>query len=491
MDFKNLSLLELTDLVKTWKTTSEEIYTYFLDRTKKYNEQYNIFNTLPVEYSVLSSQSSVNSTNHQSSITNLHLPIAVKDAFCETWVRTTSSSKMLEDFVPPYESTVTARMKNAGFLSFGKTNMDEFALGWSGENSAYGPTRNPWDPTRIPGGTSSWSAAAVALGLVPAALGTDTGGSIRQPASMCGVVGWKPGYGRNSRYGVIAAASSLDTPGYLTKTVRDAALLYEITAGVDPMDMTTLTESVEIDPSIWERRDLEGVKIGIPREYFIEGLDAGVKREIESAIEILKSLWAEIISLSLPHTEYGVSAYYIINPAEVASNLARYDGIRYGHRAEWVHDIAQNRVEWLGAEPERRSMVGSYVLSSGFYDAYYGKASSVRELIRQDFSEAFAQVDVIVTPTAPTVAWKIGEKWDDPLALYLEDVFTVPASLAGIPGLVVPVGFASPKDDPSIELPVGLQILGPILEEEKCLMVGHVLEWALKSKINGRRPQGF
>ncbi len=479
MEFKNLSLIELSELVKTWKTTSEEIYTYFLERTRQYNEEYNIFNTLPPDIP----------TFQHSNIPTFHLPIAVKDAFCEIGVRTTSSSKMLEDFVPPYESTVTARMKDAGFVAFGKTNMDEFALGWSGENSAYGPTRNPWDPTRIPWGTSSGSAAAVALGLVPAALGTDTGGSIRQPASMCGVVGWKPWYGRNSRYGVIAAASSLDTPGYLTRTVRDAALLYEITAWVDPMDMTTLTEEVTIDANIWNRKDLKGVKIGIPREYFIEGLEAGVKREIESAIETLKSLWAEIIEISLPHTEYGVSAYYIINPAEVASNLARYDGIRYGHRAEWVHDIAQNRVEWLGAEPQRRSMVGSYVLSSGFYDAYYGKASSVRELIRQDFAQAFTQVDVIVTPTTPTVAWKIGEKWDDPLALYLEDVFTVPASLAGIPGLVVPVGFASPKDDDSIELPVGLQILGPVLGEQQCLMVGHVLEYALKEKIGSKKPK--
>ncbi len=500
MDFKNLSLLELADLVKTWKTTSEEIYTYFLDRTKKYNEQYNIFNTLPEEYTVVNSRHVDRgdilpwSTEQDfSPVRNdgTHLPIAVKDAFCEVWVRTTSSSKMLEDFVPPYESTVTARMKNAGFVSFGKTNMDEFALGWSGENSAFGATRNPWDPTRIPGGTSSGSAAAVALGLVPAGLGTDTGGSIRQPASMCGVVGWKPGYGRNSRYGVIAAASSLDTPGYLTKTVRDAAHLYEITAGRDEHDATSLSESVVLDPHIWERKDLRWVKIGIPREYFIEGIDPSVRLTIDASVEQLRILGAEIIDISLPHTSYGISAYYIINPAEVASNLARYDGIRYGYVAPGPHNISQNRTEWLGSEAERRSLVGSFVLSSGFYDAYYGKATRVRELIRQDFAQAFTLVDVIVTPTAPTVAWKIGEKGDDPLALYLEDVFTVPASLAGIPGLVVPVGFASPKDDDSIELPVGLQILGPVLGEEQCLMVGHVLEQTIKGKIDAKRPKDF
>lgn len=484
MDFKNFSLIELSDLISTGKATREEIYAYYLDRTKQYDEILNAFNTLP-EPSLPPTFGHHSRWEGQGN----WLPIAVKDAFCEKWIRTTSSSKMLEDFIPSYESTVTDRLKHAGFVAFGKTNMDEFALGGSGENSAFGPTSNPWDPTRIPGGTSSGSAAAVAAWLVPAALGTDTGGSIRQPASMCGVVGWKPWYGRNSRYGVIAAASSLDCPGYLTRTVRDAALLYEITAGQDPLDATSLTAPVSVDPAIWERQDLTWVRVGIPKEYFIDGLDAGVRREIESAIDTLRSLWAEIIDISLPHTSYGISAYYIINPAEVASNLARYDGIRYGHKAEWAHDIAQNRVEWLGPEPQRRSLVGSYVLSSGFYDAYYQKASRVRELIREDFRRAYEQVDVIVAPTAPTVAWKIGEKWDDPLALYLEDVFTVPASLAGLPGLVIPVGYASPKDDASIDLPVGLQILGPVLGEEKCLMVGHILEWAMKDKVNAKKPK--
>ncbi len=481
MDFKNLSLIELSDLIASWKASPKEIYTYFFDRTQKYNETLNAFNTLPWE----------DYLGEEGDSSLMHLPIAVKDAFCEKGIRTTSSSKMLENFVPPYESTVTERMKQAGFLAFGKTNMDEFALGWSGENSAFGATKNPWDPTRIPWGTSSGSAAAVAAGLVPAALGTDTGGSIRQPASMCGVVWFKPGYGRNSRYWVIAAASSLDSPGYLTKTVRDAALLYEVTAWYDAHDATSLQEEVVLDPKIWERKTLEWVKIGIPKEYFIDGIESWVRKEIDRAIEQARKLWAEIIDISLPHTSYGISAYYIINPAEVASNLARYDGIRYGHKAEWGFDISQNRSEWLGPEAQRRSLVWSYVLSSGFYDAYYKKASSVRELIRHDFHEAFKKVDVILTPTAPTVAWKIGQKWDDPLALYLEDVFTVPASLAGIPGLTIPVGYASPKDDEAIDLPVGLQILGPVLWEEKCLMVGHVLEMAFKEKVQAKKPKIF
>lgn len=474
MNFENLSLLELDELVKSGKATSQEIYEYFLNRTKQLNSELNAFNTLPSETLPMSG-----------------LPIAVKDIFCEIGIRTTAASKMLEDFVPPYESTVTERMKKGGYVSFGKTNMDEFAMGGSGENSAFGPAKNPWDTTRIPGGSSSGSAVAVAAGLVPAALGTDTGGSIRQPASMCGIVGFKPGYGRNSRYGVMAMSSSLDCPGYFTRTVRDAGMLYEVTAGHDAHDATSLPDSVKLDPTIWEKKNLEGLRVGVPKEYFIDGIDTGVQKEIESAIDSLRELGATIVPISLPHTEYGISVYYIICPAEVASNMARYDGVRYGHKAEGAHDIRNNRSEGLGNEVKRRSMVGSFVLSSGFYDAYYKRASSVRELIRQDFATAFEQVDIIVTPTAPSVAWKIGEKANDPLKMYLSDVFTIPASLAGLPGLVVPVGYAVPEDDANIELPVGMQILGPVLAEEKCLMVGHVLEQKLKTKIGAKKPMVY
>lgn len=475
MDFKNLSLIELSELIKKGKTTSQEIYTYYLNRIKQYNIELNAFNTIPIDDFSIGWEMS--------------LPIAVKDIFCEKGIRTTASSKMLKNFVPPYESTVTQRMKSAGFVSFGKTNMDEFAMGGSGENSAFGPAYNPWDPTRIPGGSSSGSAVAVASGLAPAALWTDTGGSIRQPASMCGIVGFKPGYGRNSRYGVMAMASSLDCPGYFTRTVRDAGFLYEVTAWYDPKDATSLSDSVLLDPRIWDRKDFQGIKVGIPKEYFIDGIDPGVRRTIDAAIAKIRNLGAEIIEISLPHTEYGVPVYYTVCPAEVASNLARFDGIRYGELAGNGGDIVTNRSEWLGDEIQRRSLVGSYVLSSGFYDAYYKKATAVRELIRQDFAQAFAQVDVIVTPTAPTVAWKIGTKWADPLELYLEDIFTIPASLAGIPGLTVPVGFTSPKDDASIELPVGMQILGPVLGEEKVLMVGNIIEQAMKEIIENKKPK--
>lgn len=485
MEYKNLSLIELSDLIKNGQITHEEIFIYFLERTKKYNAELNAFITLPKQSHPQISQWAT----HPDICAGL--PIAVKDLFCERGIRTTAWSKMLENFVPPYESTVSERMKQAGFVSFGKTNLDEFAMGWSGENSAFGPAKNPWDITRVPGGSSSWSAVAVAAWLVPAALGTDTGGSIRQPASMCGIVGFKPWYGRNSRYGVMAMASSLDCPGYFTRTVRDAWLLYEVTAGYDAHDATSLSEPTQLDASIWSATDLRGIKIGIPKEYFVDGLADGVRKEIESAIEKLQELWAERVDISLPHTQYGVSAYYIICPAEVASNLARYDGIRYGHISHEGHDITKNRTEWLGPEVQRRSLIGSYVLSSGFYDAYYRRATAVRELIRQDFAQAYEHVDVIITPTAPTVSWKIGEKWDNPLALYLEDVFTIPASLAWLPWLVVPIWFAPPEDDPSLELPVGLQILWPVLWEEKCLMVGHVLEKAIREKIQNKKPKIF
>lgn len=481
MDFKNLSLIELDELVKSGKTTYDEIYAYFLNRTRQYNGELNAFITLPLEYSV-------GTKNPEPGIKN-HLPIAVKDIFCEIGIRTTAASRMLENFIPPYESTVTGRMKDAGYVSFGKTNMDEFAMGGSGENSAFGPAKNPWDPTRIPGGSSSGSAVAVAAGLTPAALGTDTGGSIRQPASMCGIVGFKPGYGRNSRYGVMAMASSLDSPGYFTRTVRDAGMLYMTTAGHDEHDATSLDAPVSLDASIWERGDLKWLKVGIPREYFIDGIEPGVLAAIDNSVAKIRELWAEVIEVSLPHTEHGVAVYYTICPAEVASNLARFDGIRYGSIADAGGDITENRSAGLGNEVQRRSLVGSFVLSSGFYDAYYKKASAVRELIRDDFKKAFEQVDVIVTPTAPTVAWKIGAKGDDPLALYLEDVFTIPASLAGIPGLVVPVGYASPKDDVSVDLPVGLQILGPVLGEEKCLLVGHVMEQAMRDVVESKKPK--
>ena len=469
MDFSHLSLRDLIAGIHGKKYTSEEVAKYFLWKIHEKNETLNAFLTVNPDSDI-----------GDASLPLAGVPIAVKDVFSEIGKRTSAGSKMLEHFIPPYEATVVERLRKAGMYSIGKTNMDEFAMGGSGENSAYGPAKNPHDMTRIPWGSSSGSAVAVAAGLAPAALGTDTGGSIRQPASMCGVVGFKPSYGRNSRYWVIAMASSLDCPGTFTKTVRDAGMLYEIMAGYDPLDATSLTEDHRLDPKIWEKKDLRGIRIWVPREYFIEGIDPWVRDTIHASIETLRSLGAEIVDISLPHTEYGLAVYYIICPAEVSTNMARYDGIRFWYAKNDPYDRDLTRVEWFGDEVKRRIMIGSFVLSSGFYDAYYKKATNVRELIRRDFYSAFERVDAIVTPTAPSVAWKIGEKVDDAMKMYLSDIFTIPASLAGLPWLVVPVWTASPSDDPDIALPVWLQILAPRLGEETCLMIGHVLENALK-----------
>ena len=480
MEFKNMSLKEIIAEIKSGKTTQQEVYEYFLDRIKALDPKIEAFNLV----------------SHTREDQDIHsplsgVPIGVKDVFSETGRATTAASKMLANYAPPYDATIISCLREAGFSSIGKLNMDEFAMGGSGENSAVRITKNPWDTDRIPGGSSSGSAAAVAAGMVPAALGTDTGGSIRQPASMCGVVGFKPTYGRNSRKGVIAMASSLDTPGTFTKTVEDAAFLYEIMAGYDPGDSTSLREPTAINPAIWERKDLKGMKIGIPKEYFIDGIEKGVRKEIDTAIAKLRELGAEIREITLPHTEYGLAVYYIIMPAEVSTNLARYDGIRFGHTHGGGADISMSRSEGFGKESQRRIMLGSFVLSSGFYDAYYRRASLVRELIKDDFRKAFEEVDVIVTPTAPSVAWKIGEKTDDPLKMYLSDIFTVNGSLAGLPGLSLPIGYSLPEDGGTTELPVGLQILGPELGEEKVFETAHVLEQAMKAYTGSKKPALF
>jgi aspartyl-tRNA(Asn)/glutamyl-tRNA(Gln) amidotransferase subunit A len=418
------------------------------------------------------------------------IPLGIKEVFAQSGVRTSAGSKMIEHFAPPYNATLIERLKQAGMSSAGTCNMDEFAMGSSGENCAFGPAHNPWALDRVPGGSSSGSAVAVAAGLVPASLGTDTGGSVRTPASLCGIVGFKPTYGRNSRYGVIAMASSLDCPGTFTRDIRDAAMLYEITAGVDPLDSTSLADPVSINPAIWDRKDLKGIRVGVPSSYFTEGLDHGVERVIRSSIETMRSLGAEIIDIELPNSHYGLAVYYIIMAAEASTNLARYDGIRFGHTSAAPENIARNRSEGFGPEPTRRIMLGSFVLSSGFYDAYYKRAALVRELIRDDFKKAFEQVDVIVGPVLPTVAWKIGEKVNDPLKMYLADVYTVPPSLAGIPGLSLPVGFAAPEDGSgdTIELPVGLHMLAAHLSEERLFEVAHVLEQALAPKLKNKIP---
>jgi aspartyl-tRNA(Asn)/glutamyl-tRNA(Gln) amidotransferase subunit A len=399
------------------------------------------------------------------------VPLAVKDLFCTKGVPSQSGSKILEGYLPPYTATAVDRLQRAGASLLGKTNQDEFAMGSSNENSAFGPVRNPWDRSRVPGGSSGGSAAAVAAGLAPWALGTDTGGSIRQPAALCGIVGMKPTYGAVSRYGMIAFASSLDQAGPLTRDVRDAALLLKEMVGQDPCDATSLQLPQPIALPNAER--LDGVRIGVPGELSGEGIEAGVLESFRAALETAVSLGAEIREIALPHAPHALAAYYVLAPAEASSNLARFDGVRYGLRAPDARDLldmyTRTRHDGFGPEVKRRVMLGTYALSSGYYDAYYGRAQRVRTKIAEDFSKAFAELDLIATPTAPTIAFALGEKTGDPLAMYLNDYCTVPMSLAGIPAISIPCGLSD-------GLPVGLQLAGPAFSENKLLDAAHALE---------------
>jgi aspartyl-tRNA(Asn)/glutamyl-tRNA(Gln) amidotransferase subunit A len=405
------------------------------------------------------------------------LPIAVKDVLTVENMPCTAGSKILEGFVPPYTATSVKKLQEAGAILIGKTNTDEFAMGSSTENSAYGRTNNPWDVSRVPGGSSGGSAAAVAARLVPAALGTDTGGSVRQPASFCGITGLKTTYGRVSRYGLIAFGSSLDTVGVLAQTAEDAALVFAVMAGRDPLDATSVDVAVpEINLAGAEGRpSLQGLRVGVPKEYFIEGMQVEVQEKTRQAIGQMKSLGAEIVEVSLPHTGYALPVYYILAPAEASANLARFDGVRYGPRgaADSMWDVYfKTRGEKFGEEATRRIMIGTYALSVGYYDAYYGQAQKVRTLIARDFEAAFSSVDVIAAPTTPTTAFVAGAHADDPLAMYLEDVFTLPANLAGIPGISFPVGFDSQG------LPIGMQLLGPRFREDVILRAAHAYQQA-------------
>jgi aspartyl-tRNA(Asn)/glutamyl-tRNA(Gln) amidotransferase subunit A len=404
------------------------------------------------------------------------VPIVLKDCITTKGVPTTAGSKILEGYVPVYDSTVAARCAAAGLPLLGKSNMDEFAMGSSTENSAFGPSRNPWDLERVPGGSSGGSAAAVAGGLAPWALGTDTGGSIKQPAALCGLVGLRPTYGTVSRHGIIAFASSLDQVGPLAKTVRDCALLYSIIAGRDPWDSTTveLPAPVELPTAV----DLRGVRVGVPIEMLeAEGVEPGVRAAVERAVELAEELGADVGEATLPRSiDYGLACYYLIAPAEASSNLARYDGVRYGYRSpggsELTELYARTRWEGFGPEPKRRIMLGTYALSAGYYEAYYGQAQKVRTIIREEHAAAFERFDVLFSPTSPTVAFRIGAKARDPLAMYLSDVFTIPSCVAGLPGLNVPCGLSE-------GLPVGLQLIGPQFSENLLFRVGHALEAAL------------
>jgi aspartyl-tRNA(Asn)/glutamyl-tRNA(Gln) amidotransferase subunit A len=408
------------------------------------------------------------------------IPVAVKDIFCAEGVPTTAGSRILEGYRPPYTSTAVRRLREAGAGVLGKTNMDEFAMGSSNENSAYGPVLNPWDRGRVPGGSSGGSAAVVAGGLAPCAIGTDTGGSIRQPAALCGIVGMKPTYGAISRYGMIAFASSLDQCGPLTRDVTDAALLLAAMEGRDPCDSTSV--GIEGGVDLPRREDLDGLRFGVPTELSEDTVDAGVRSVFEQGLERIEALGGEIAEVSLPHAEHGISAYYVIAPAEASANLARYDGVRYGMRAAGDDDLVtmyeQTRAQGFGAEVKRRIMLGTYALSSGYYEAYYGQAQKVRTKIAEDFETAFADVDLVVSPTSPSVAFELGAKTDDPLAMYMNDFFTVPMPLAGIPAISIPAGLAEP-DGGGPRLPVGFQIAGPAFSEQRLLDAAFALETAI------------
>lgn len=472
-----LGISGIRELLVTGEACVSEVVQGFIDRIETLNPSLNAFITVLSEAGLAEAKRYDHGDKDLKTSPLAGIPLAVKDVLCVNGIRTTCGSRILENYEPPFDATVIDKLKQAGAILLGKTNMDEFAMGSSNENSAYGPVHNPWNLDHVPGGSSGGSAAAVAADLCAAALGTDTGGSIRQPASFCGVVGLKPTYGRVSRFGLVAFASSLDQIGPITKTVKDAAILLEAVAGHDPSDSTSVNRPVPCYPDYLDQ-PIEGLKLGIAKEYMIDGIDPEVRQAVDRAVLTCRSLGAEIVEVSLPHTEYGIAAYYIIAPAEASSNLARYDGVKYGFRSPDSKDLLdmyrRSRSTGFGAEVKRRIMLGTYSLSAGYYDAYYRKASQVRTLIRNDFLQAFQSCDAILAPVAPHPAFSIGEKAGDPLQMYLSDVFTLPASLAGIPGISVPCGVSSAG------LPIGLQILGSHFHEEKILQVAHQFEQAVQ-----------
>jgi aspartyl-tRNA(Asn)/glutamyl-tRNA(Gln) amidotransferase subunit A len=477
-----LTIREARRLLDSGDMSSEELTRTALDRIRTLDGELNTYVTVTEESALREArESDARRARGEEPLSPLDgIPVGIKDVLVTSGVRTTCGSRHLENYVPPFNGTAVARLRAAGAITLGKTNCDEFAMGSSTENSAWGPSRNPWDPTRVPGGSSGGSAAAVAAGMGLFTLGTDTGGSIRQPASLCGVTGLKPTYGRVSRYGLVAFASSLDQIGPFTHDAYDAALVLEAIAGHDPLDATSQKMGVPGYSEMLDRGEasLKGLRIGMPAEFWGEGLDAGVAMLVREAITKLEELGAELVEVSLPHTPYALATYYIIAPAEASSNLARYDGMKFGYRSpEAVNSIDSmlaTRDYGFGAEVKRRIMLGTYALSAGYYDAYYKKAQQVRTIIAREYEEAFKQVDVIAGPTAPTVAFPIGDKTEDPLAMYLNDVYTVPANLAGIPGISVPCGFLG-------KLPAGLQVLGKHMNEQTILRVAHayqsVTEW--------------
>lgn len=479
------TIAEITKGLKNKQFSSLEITETFLKRIQKHHPSLNAFVTILEETAKQEAKQADALIQKQEAGPLTGVPIAYKDIFCTQGIKTSCGSKMLDNFISPYDATVVEKLKQAGTVMVGKTNMDEFAMGSSNETSFYGPVKNPWDLERVPGGSSGGSAAAVCGRLVPAALGTDTGGSIRQPAALCGITGLKPTYGRVSRFGMIAFASSLDQAGVFAQTAEDCALLLQSMAGLDSKDSTSVDKEVP-DYTQNLNASLKGLKIGLPKEYFGEGLHPDIEKSVQEALKVYEKLGATIHDISLPNTGLSVPVYYVIAPAECSSNLSRYDGVRFGYRAKDPKNLEdlykRSRAEGFGAEVKRRILIGTYVLSAGYYDAYYIKAQQVRKLISFDYQEAFKKVDVILGPTSPTPAFKIGEKSSDPVSMYLCDIYTISVNLAGLPGISIPGGFVD-------KLPTGLQLISNFFEEAKLLNIAHqfqqVTDWHKKV------PEGF
>jgi len=482
---QNKSIAELAADLRLRRYSSVELTRHYLERIERLDARFNSYITVDAEGALAAAERADEALRRDEAGPLTGIPIAHKDIFCTAGLRTTCASRMLENFTAPYDATVVERLAAAGAVVLGKTNMDEFAMGSSNETSHFGPVRNPWDETRVPGGSSGGSAAAVAARLCAAATGTDTGGSIRQPAAFCGITGIKPTYGRCSRWGMIAFASSLDQAGVMARSAADAACLLDEMAGFDRRDSTSADVPVpDYVDSLDD--DLHGLRIGLPKEYFGEGLDPGVARSVEAAIREYEQLGATIKEISLPNSPLSVPVYYVVAPAECSSNLARFDGVRYGHRCEnpaSLEDLyTRSRAEGFGAEVRRRIMIGTYVLSAGYYDAYYLKAQKIRQLIAQDFRRAFEEVDVILGPTSPTTAFPLGAKLDDPVAMYLNDIYTIATNLAGLPGMSIPI-------EPVAGLPVGLQLIGNYFQEARLLNVAHRFQHA--THWHQAAPAGF
>ena len=475
-----LTIKQMSQKLHAGEFTSVQLTQYYLDRISKFDPELNAYVTVTPELAISMAKEADQRIAQGNADLLTGIPVAHKDIFCTDGVKTSCSSKMLDNFIAPYDAHVVTQLKNMGMPILGKTNMDEFAMGSSSESSYYGPTKNPWDHKAVPGGSSGGAAAVIAAGLAPMATGTDTGGSIRQPASFCGITGIKPTYGSVSRFGIIAYASSFDQAGPMTRSAEDSAWMLTAMAGFDERDSTSLQRDA-VDYSAELNNPLKGLKVGVPAEYFGEGLDPEVEKLVRAAIAEVEKQGAQIVEVHLPNKDLAVPSYYVLAPAEASSNLSRYDGVRFGHRCDNPKNLQdlyeRSRAEGFGAEVKRRIMVGAYALSTGFYDAYYLKAQKLRRMVRDDFTKAFESCDVIMGPVAPTPAFNIGEKTDDPTSMYLADLYTIPVNLAGLPGISVPAGFVNQR-------PVGLHIVGPYFSEAKLLNIAHqyqqVTDWHTK-----------